>query len=341
VLKRILAIYRARNLEFVRDRGTMGWNLLLPIVLVGGLSVAFGGDGRTLYTVGVLGDSATVNVEDHPFLATSYIDFVPMPDYDRAIRKVERHSIDLLLDTGPERRYWVNPGSPDGYFVELALLQADSTIEGDIEKSEITGDAINYVDWVLPGILGMNMMFSCLFGVGYVVVRYRKNGFLKRLRATPIRPVEFILAQVASRLTLTLTITSAIFLAMHFILDTRMDGSYLTLLLVGFLGSVALVSMGLVVAARVTSEELAGGLLNMINWPMMLLSGVWFSLEGAGDFVQWIANVFPLTHILDAARAVILDGAGLLDIWPSLAVLAGMSALFMTIGAWFFRWHPA
>ena len=341
MLKRIYAIFLARNIEFMRDRGTMAWNILLPIVLMAGLATALGGDGRTLYTVGVVQADQAVDAADHPFLATDYIDFVVFDSVDIAMPKIERHQIDLLVDIAGSNRYWVNPSSPKGYFVELALLQADSTVDGNIAKSEITGDAIDYVDWVLPGILGMNMMFSCLFGVGYVVVRYRKNGFLKRLRATPVRPLEFIIAQVASRLILTLTITSIIFIGTHWALGTRMDGSYLTLLLIGVLGAVSLVSMGLLVAARVTSEELAGGLLNMINWPMMLLSGVWFSLEGAGQFVQNAAKIFPLTHILDASRAVILDGAGIADIWVSLAVLIAMSVVFLGLGARFFRWDPA
>ncbi|MEM1175952.1 MAG: ABC transporter permease [Pseudomonadota bacterium] len=341
MLKRIYAIFLARNLEFMRDRGTLAWNILLPILLMAGMATAFGGEGRTLYTVGVVESDGVLDAERHPFLQTDYIDFVVFDSVDAAMPKIARHQIDLLVDVSSSDRYWVNPSSQKGYFVELALLQADSTVGGSIAKSEITGDAIDYVDWVLPGILGMNMMFSCLFGVGYVVVRYRKNGFLKRLRATPVRPIEFIIAQVSSRLLLTLTITSIIFVVMHLVLDTRMDGSFLTLLLVGFVGSVALVSLGLLVAARVTSEELAGGLLNMINWPMMLLSGVWFSLEGAGSFVQNTANIFPLTHILDASRAIILDGHGLAEIWPNLAILAAMSLVFMGLGARFFRWDPA
>jgi ABC-type multidrug transport system permease subunit len=186
----------------------------------------------------------------------------------------------------------------------------------------------------------MNMMFSCLFGVGYVVVRYRKNGFLKRLRATPLRPAEFIVAQVASRLVLVLTVTAFVYLATHFILDTRMDGSYLTLLLVTVVGCISMVSLGLLIAARVTSEELAGGLLNMISWPMMILSGVWFSLEGAGPAVQGLAQIFPLTHILDSARAVMLDGATLLDIAPSMIMLTLLSLVFLALGAFYFRWGP-
>lgn len=183
-------------------------------------------------------------------------------------------------------------------------------------------------------------MFSCMFGVGYVVVRYRKNGFLKRLRATPLSSFEFISAQVASRMVLITGITVVVFTATHIILDTRMEGSYFTLFLVAIVGAISMVSLGLVISARVTSEELAGGLLNMVNWPMMLLSGVWFSLEGAGPFLQNLAKVFPLTHVLDAARSVMLDGATLAEVAPSLGALTALSAVFIGIGARVFRWGP-
>ena len=339
MFRRIFAVFRARNLEFVRDRSTMGWNLVMPIVLMFGLATAFGGEGRNAYTVGVLQDGAEIVVEEHPFLSTRYIRFVPIEDQDAGNLKIARHQLDLLVQFEGSKKYWVNPESPKGYFAELALLQSDAIAGGGIQKSQISGEAIRYIDWVLPGVLAMNMMFSCLFGVGYVVVRYRKNGFLKRLRATPLTALEFIIAQIASRLLLILSITALIYVGTHLLLGTRMEGSYFTLLIVAALGAISMVSMGLVVAARVTSEELAGGLLNMISWPMMILSGVWFSLEGAGPIAQKVANVFPLTHLLSAARAVMLDGATLFDIAPSLAILAVMSIVFLAIGSATFRWH--
>jgi len=337
--KRIFAVFRARNLEFVRDRGSMAWNIILPVTLMLGLSFAFGND-RTQFTVGVLSADDLPEVANHPFLDTRYVEFVPIKDQQEGERKVSRHQLDLLIDFGSPQRYWVNPESPSGYFVEIALLKTETENSTPFQKSPIGGDAVRYVDWVLPGILGMNMMFSSLFGVGYVVVRYRKNGFLKRLRATPLRAIEFVVAQVASRLMLIMVFTSFVFLGTQYFLDIRVDGSYLTLLVILSVGAVTLVSLGLLVAARVTSEELAGGLLNMVTWPMMMLSGVWFSLESAGEWVQKFASLFPLTHILDAARAVMLDGASLIDIAPQLLTLLLMSAFFLTLGAITFRWHP-
>ena len=338
MLSRIFAIFRARNIEFIRDRGSMSWNIVLPVALMFGLSFVFGNDDRPQYTVGVLQDSAVIDRQSHPFLATRYMQFVVVDDAEDAKRKIARHQLDLLVQFGQENRYWVNPDSPKGYFAELALLES---VGETIEKAQIGGEAVRYVDWVLPGILGMNMMFSCLFGVGYVVVRYRKNGFLKRLRATPLRAIEFVIAQVASRLVLIMGVTSFVFIGTKYFLDTRMEGSYLLLLLVALVGAVALISMSLLIASRVTSEELAGGLLNLVTWPMMLLSGVWFSLEAADEWVRQVAMVFPLTHVLDSARAVMLDGAGLTDIAPALISLGAMSALFLGVGAALFRWRPS
>ena len=337
MLKRIYSIFQARNREFLRDRASLSWNLILPVALMFGLSFAFGND-RDAYTVGVLQSDTEVEVTVHPFLETRYINFVAYDDIDVAMRKVARHQLDLLVEFGDAPRYWINPESPKAYFVEIALLQSELPPVSTIEKQQIEGVAVGYADWLLPGILGMNMMFSCLFGVGYVVVRYRKNGFLKRLRATPLTSFEFIAAQVASRMVLILLITTFIYTSTHLILGTRMEGSYFTLFLIAVVGAISLISLGLVVSARVTSEELAGGLLNLINWPMMMLSGVWFSLEGAPDAVRTAASFFPLTHVLNSARSVMLDGATLADVAPSLLALTAMSVVFLAIGAKIFRW---
>lgn len=203
----------------------------------------------------------------------------------------------------------------------------------------MSGSAVRYVDWLFPGILGMNMMFSCLFGVGYVVLRYRKSGFLKRLHATPLSAFEFLSAQVLSRLTLILVVTATLYGGIAAIIGFHNAGSLLLLVLLAVLGALSMIALGLTIAARFSSEELVGGLLNVLTWPMMVLSGIWFSLEGAPRWVQWAAHVFPLTHVLDGARAVMLDGAGLAQIAPNLLYLAVTALAFLAFGAWSFRWR--
>jgi ABC-2 type transport system permease protein len=335
-LRRLGAVLWARTLEFLRDGSALGWNLLLPLLLVLGLAFMFSGPVRPLFKVAVLSEAAAPDARLHPFLGTRYIEFFRVTERDATVRKVGRHQIDMLLDLrAGQNRYWVNETSPKGYFLEQ-LMSADPA--NPLRRETAQGREIRYVDWLLPGILGMNMMFSCLFGVGYVIVRYRKSGYLKRLYATPLRAVEFIGAQVLSRLVLIMLITVAIFLGTDFFIHFRMEGAWFDLFLVTLLGAASMVAMGLVVSARVTGEELAGGLLNVLSWPMMFLSGVWFSLEGAHPSLQAAAQLFPLTHLLDAARAIMLDGAGLADITPHLAVLGGMSLLFLGLGAAIFKW---
>jgi ABC-type multidrug transport system permease subunit len=172
-----------------------------------------------------------------------------------------------------------------------------------------------------------------------VIVRYRKNGFLKRLKATPLHPFEFLLAQMVSRLLLIQTITVAVYAGCNYFIHFQMRGSYANLFLISLVGAICLISLGLLVSARLSSEELAGGILNLLTWPMMLLSGVWFSLEGTNPIVRKIAQFLPLTHLVDGARAIMTEGAGLVDIAPHIAILAGMTAIFLTIGSLIFRWE--
>jgi hypothetical protein len=208
---RLLALWHARNLEFLRDRSTLVFNLLFPLALVVAFAVIFGGQPRALFKVDVVAPPGVALDGDlHPFLATRYVDFVRVESGDlmATVRKVERHQVDLLIDLRGAPRYWVNEDSPKGYLAEKLLLESAS---GEATREPVSGVAVRYVDWLLPGILGMNMMFSCLFGVGYVVVRYRKSGFLRRLSATPVTAFEFGAAQVLSRLLLTVSVTALLY----------------------------------------------------------------------------------------------------------------------------------
>lgn len=344
MIGRLLAILRARNLEFLRDRSSLGWNILLPILLVAGLAAVFSGGERPLFKVGVLGDvpgHAVAAAPTLPLAGSPGIQLVAQRDAARARKRVSRQQLDLLLDP-VNGRYWINPQSTKGALLERLLHTsgiADPEKPTAWQRLESDGAQIRYIDWLVPGILGMNMMFSCLFGVGFVVVRYRKNGFLKRLSATPLRAIEFVGAQLASRLVLIMVITCAVYVGTDFFLQFRMEGSYWLLFVIALLGAASMVALSLAITARITSEELAGGLLNLTSWPMMVLSGVWFSMEGMNPVLRNLAKAFPLTQMLDAARSVMLDGGGLDQVWPHLVVLCAMTALFLAVGAYFFRWR--
>lgn len=335
MIHRLYAVVVARNMEFIRDRSTLGWNVVMPLLLIIGFAMIFDGDARDIYKVGYHGE-LTLEANSLPFFQTKYVQFIPTSDLQSSIAKVERHQLDLLIDlrTIPVK-YWVNSQSSNGYFLEQILLGQS---ENQVQKQAVSGVELRYVDWLVPGILAMNIMFSCLFGVGYVIVRYRKNGVLKRLQATPLSAFEFLLAQVISRMTLIISISILLFIVCQWLIQFPMHGSYLLLLFIYISGALSLISLGLVMAARITTEELANGVLNFISWPMMLLSGVWFSLEGTQPWIQKLSLLFPLTHVTDAARRVMNEGANLIEVLPQLGWLLGMTVIFLTISAISFRW---
>ncbi|HEY1405246.1 MAG TPA: ABC transporter permease [Spirochaetota bacterium] len=337
---RMWKIFAARNKEFYRDKSAFAWNILFPFLIILGFGLMFANDGQKEYKIGYLAHDraqAEKNVVVKDFLSIKHVEFVYFASADDAQEKLQHHKIDMLVDFDSSK-YWMSETSPKGYIAERVLLSSGVKASPFV-KQVVKLREIPYVEWIFPGILAMNIMFSALFGVGYVVVRYRKNGVLKRLSVTPVHPWEFLTAQVLSRLFVILITTTFVYAGCAAIYHFQCRGSYLLLFAVFALGSFCLISLGLLVACRSESEEFANGMLNLLTWPMMFLSEVWFSLEGAHSWVHKVAVIFPLTHMVDAARRVMNDGATLNEIKVQLMILAGMSVVFLSIGSIFFKWR--
>ncbi len=334
MIHQFYAMFKARTMEFVRDKGSFYWSLIFPAFLVFGFAFAFSGSGEAMFKVGVIGSADT----SLPFMHTAQIKFI---DYDPAAvgaQKIEdllgRHQIDMIIDF-TKNSVVFNTQSDKSLLLRQLFTAENKTFTVDT----VSGKGIRYVDWFVPGVIGMNMMFSCLSGVGFIIVRYRKNGVLKRLKATPINAFNFLSAQAASRLSIVLFTSIVVFAGTNIFLHFVMLGSYLNLLLLMIMGSLCMISLGLVFASRIRNEELAGGLLNLITFPMLAFSGVFYSLEGSPPILRTIGNFFPLTHFTNAARKVMLDGAGLSGIAPELLILGGLTAAFIVIASVLFRWE--
>ena len=335
--RRIWTIFIARNKEFYRDRSAFLWNLLFPILIVIGFGMIFSDGNKSDYKVGVIHSAAAADPVAQRFLATKHVQFVPIETADEGQNKLAHHRIDMLVDFSAHR-YWVSESSPKSYFSEK-LLEAASAEKTPFERETVKRAEIHYVEWLFPGILGMNMMFSALFGVGYVVVRYRKNGALKRMSVTPVHPWEFLTAQVLSRLFTIVVTTAVVYAGCTAVYRFECKGSYLLLAAVYTLGAFCMINLGLLVACRSSSEEFANGVINLMTWPMMFFSEVWFSLEGTHPWAQKASLVFPLTHTVSAARAIMNDGATIMDIKVQLIVLSVLSAVFLLAGSLLFKWQ--
>ncbi len=343
--KRIWTMFRARNKEFFRDRAAFGWNFAFPFLIIIGFGIITGGESLQQFKVGVFpqsGETVSFAQTDiaQTFQQSKAVHFVPIANVEDGLKKIKFHKIDLLIDgRSSQKSYWVNSASPKGYIVERLLradLQPPDTLS--IKRLVVDGEKVRYIDWFFPGIMAMNMMFSALWGVGYVVVRYRKNGALKRLKATPLTPFEFLSAQLLSRIFLLMFTFLVVWFGCDLIFSFRMQGSLLLFIFTFLLGGLSLCSIGLCLAARGTSEEFTSGALNFITWPMMFLSEVWFSLEGAPAWVQHITWFFPLTHMLKAARKVMNEGAGFVDIQFECLLMLLTTMIFLSLAAFLFSW---
>lgn len=344
-IKRIWALFIARNYEFFRDTAAFGWNFAFPFLIILGIGLIFNDRDLKQYKVGVFPPESIISTSSTStlptgFLKDSLIQIIPMEDQEQGELKLQRHKIDLLLDgKSPEHRYWINDSSPTGKVAERIFLA--SVIPNHLvpQKEVVNGRQSRYIDWLFPGVLAMNMMFSALWGVGYVVVRYRKNGTLKRLKATPLTAFEYLTAQMLSRIFLLMFTLVIVWFGADLIFHFHVAGSYYLLFFIFFLGGLNLSSLGLILAARGTSEEFTSGVLNFISWPMMFLSEVWFSLEGSSPWVQKLSLCFPLTHLLKGARKVINDGASIIDIQTECFTLLLTTLLFLIIAANIFSWN--
>lgn len=356
-MNQLSALFWARTKEYYRDRGSLIWSFVMPPLIIAVVAFAFSGKEAPLFKVGLYpGEQAPAALEQ-----SDYVQKILFTDVEAAKQKVRHHQIDLLILTDGSHQYLYNPESQNARVLRDLLLSRDQLSRDQLSRDQllsqdqlsqdpqmadeswkgeaVTGRKVRYVDWVIPGVLGMNLMFSGLFGVGYVIVRYRKNHVLKRLQAAPVSPFNFLAAQLLSRLVIMLAVSVIIYTVSDFFIDFLMLGSYWTLLLIALVGNLCILSLGLIVASRLSNEELANGLLNFLTFPMLLLSEVWFSLDGAPQWMNQAAQFLPLTHMVQAAREVMVEGATLADVTPHLLIMCAMTVVFLGISAKLFKWR--
>ncbi len=346
-MRKLLALIHARNLEFYRDRAAMGWTLLFPFIVLAGFAYGYSGKSEPILSIRVSGAGAEQSEVIRSVRDLPGMDYLAVADDESALKKLKRYETDLVIDVrdGGRTLAYAATDSEKGKLAERLLIQATERTREPrpvLEARTIEGKKVRYADWLLPGLLAMNIMFGSMFGVGYVIVRYRKNGVLKRLRATPLSAFQFLFAQVVSRMLLMVVTAYLVIGGAMLIIGFRPASAAtaaLDLLLFLAVSSAAMISVGLIVASRISNEEVADGVLNMMTWPMIFLSGIWFSLDGASGWVTAISKVMPLTYVVKGLRAILIDGVRITELLPEVGILAGTSLLLIAIGSAMFRWR--
>lgn len=331
----------ARNLEFFRDKAALSWNILFPLFLIAGIYFGFDNFSKYSFKIGVIGQASELKEEmiKLPVANLNYVKFVDIDNEAKGLKTLNHFGLDMLIDP-VQQKYWFNETSKEGYFLDQLIQKS---LAGNFMYTRINLESANirYVDWVWIGILIINIMYGCMYGIGFVIVRYRKNGHLKRLQVTPLTVSQFLIAQVFSRIGIVIVSSVLIGFGCYFLLNLHLAESisYITLGLVFLLGTLSFISLGLLLCSRVTSEEFSRGLIEFVSWPMLICSGAWFSLEGTHPWLQKFAYLLPSTHFIEASRQIALYGATFSDVMPNIVFLAGSTFLFFLIGISLFKWQ--
>jgi ABC-2 type transport system permease protein len=224
-------------------------------------------------------------------------------------------------------------------FDEMAFQNLPREKRIVIQPKPVKSRKLTYMDFLLPGILAMSIMQMGVFSVAFVFVDLKKRGILRRLKVTPIRPSDFILAHVVTRLIVlmlqvTMLITAGIlFFHLNFI------GNIVNLFVIGVLGAIVFLAIGFSIAGVSKSEDQVAPLANVITLPMMLLSGVFFSRANLPGFAHLLTSIFPLTYLADALRSIAIDGAGFKEVWKEMVGLGVWSAASCILAVKLFRWE--
>ncbi len=345
----------ARTREFLREPEAIFWVFVFPVLLSLTLGIAFRNRGEESVRIGVLvasdGTRAATGASD----AEAVRDVIAALEAGEGIEavRITEAEADAALRSGSVL-VLVVPGDPVGFrfdstrtesrFARLLAKDALERASGREDRVTAREEVVSkiggrYIDFLIPGLLGLNLMGSGMWGIGFAVVQMRSKKLLKRFVATPMRKWEFLLSLFVSRMLFLIPEIAAIVGAGVLIFGVPVRGSLLALVAISFVGSMTFCGLGALCASRVKTVEGASGLLNLVMMPMWLFSGVFFSIENFPEVMHPFLSALPLTIVNDVIRAVMLDGATLLQTAPSLAAALVWGVIPLVVALRIFRWH--
>jgi ABC-2 type transport system permease protein len=326
--------------EFVREPEALFWVFIFPILLAAGLGLAFRNRPADVLKV------ATVTQELQSSLKREKLLDVALLSVPAAEEALRTGKVALLAVPGPGATvvYRYDDTNPEG---RTARLLADGAVQraGGRADPVPSSDRLmrepgsRYIDFLIPGLLGMNLMGSSIWGMGFSIVDARRRKLIKRLIATPMPKQYYLLSFLLSRLIMLVLEVGFLLSFGAFIFKVPLRGSLLDLALLSILGALSFGALGLLVASRVKTIEAANGLMNLVMLPMWVVSGVFFSAQRFPDALQPVIKALPLTAAIDALRANMLQGANLAQVAPQIAVLVVWMVVCFPLALYLFRWR--
>lgn len=332
---------RSRVREFIREPEAVVWVFVFPLLLALVLGFAFREKPPERIPIGVVeGPAAAPALET---LGRSPV-LLPRPYAAQEGREALRTGkISLLVEPGPPVVFRFDETRPDS---RIARMEADDALQRAAGRTDalavraerVTEKGSRYIDFLIPGLLGMNLMGTGIWSLAFSITVARNRRVLKRLIATPMRRSDYLLSQILGRMVFLVPEIAVLAGFGWLVFDVPMRGSLLLFFALCLVGAVSFCGLGLLIASRVQTIEGASGLANLVMMPMWLLSGVFFSAERFPDAFQPLIRALPLTALNEALRGVMNEGHGPVEIAPELAILAAWGLASFAVALKIFRW---
>lgn len=336
-----LTIFRLK--EFLREPDAVFWVFVFPLLLTLALGFAFREKPPDRIPVGIVDGPAAERLlaamQKSPALQPRVY------SAEEGREELRRGKISLLVEGAAEMPvYRFDPTRPES---RTARVEVDDALQGAAGRRDafaareehVTEQGSRYIDFLVPGLIGMNLMGTGMWSISFAVVNARLKKLLKRFLATPMRKAHFLLAQFISRLVFLVVEVTVVALFAWLIFDVEVRGSILLFSLICLLGGAAFAGVGILVSSRARTLEAVSGLMNVVMMPMWICSGVFFSYERFPDAIKPFIRALPLTALTDALRAVMNDGVGAAAVMPEMINLVLWTVISGVVGLKIFRWN--
>jgi len=336
----------ARMLELKREPEVVFWVFIFPLLLALGLGIAFRNKPGNAVSVAIVQTPESPRLQALLAGSPQHDQFkVQILNEDQAHQAFRLGKFDLVIEPGANNavRYLFDPARPESVLAKAEVNDALQTAFG--RKDSVSTDSVassepgsRYIDFLIPGLLRMNLMNSGMWGIGFALVDMRQRKLLKRFVGTPMRRGDFLLALASSRLILMIIEVGLLLLFGALFFHMRVLGSIGSIALIAALGSLTFGGVGLLTASRAQKIESVSGLINLVMMPMWIFSGVFFSYERFPAVIHPLIKALPLTALNDALRASILEGTPIMHQWSRLLVMIVWGGVSFLLALKWFRW---
>ena len=349
----ILKLIAVHFKSFFREPAILFWAIMFPILMAWVLGIAFTQKGEVKKTVYVINDSnskqALSNGEEKVFGEETgnptRIKFISATR-EEAYRALKRGTISLFIEEkGDSLRYHFDPKNADAQLTHLIIERGlNESLNGKASAvpssvSALTTKGTRYIDFLIPGLIALGIMNSCLWGISYNLIEFRMKKLLRRMVATPMKKSYFLISHILTRIILSSVESGLLFLFAFIYFGTTIEGSISGFVLIYLAGIFAFSGISILLASRTSSSQVGNGLINAISLPMMILSGIFFSYQNFPEWALPVIKALPLTLIADTIRSVFIEGMTFPEVLMPSFILTVIGLVTFAIGLKLFKWY--